>query len=64
MEFAFKYGMWGLLKHSESLKPRIWLQYKLDIPICLKQKMFLNYQVLTTYFRIFGFENLCVALAI
>ena len=36
---------------SKSLKPRIWLQYKLDKPVCLKQQIFLIYHVLTTYFR-------------
>ena len=41
----------------------MWLQYELDIPIYLKQKIFLSYRVLTTYFRIFGFENLCIAQA-
>ena len=45
---------------SKSLKPRIWLDYKLDIPVCLKQNIFLSYLVLTTYFRIVGSENLCV----
>ena len=61
MEFAFKYGMWVSLRHSKSLKPRIWLQYKLDIPVCLKSKIFFSYRILTTYFRIFGFENPWVA---
>ena len=37
MECALKYGMWGLLRHEKSLKPRIWLLYKLDIPVCLEQ---------------------------
>ena len=48
---------------GKSLKARIWLLYKLDIPVCLKQKIFLilSYHVLTTYVRIFGFKNLCVA---
>ena len=46
---------------SKSLKHRIWQQYKLDIPVCLKQKIFLSYHVLTIYLRIFGFENQCVA---
>ena len=46
---------------SKSMKPRIWLQYQLDIPVCLKLKIFLSYHVLKTYFRIFGFENQCIA---
>ena len=33
-------------------------QYKLDIPICLKQKLFFSYHVLTADFRIFCVENL------
>ena len=45
---------------SKSLKPRIWLQYELDIPVCIEQMIFISY-VLTIYFRMFGFENLCVA---
>ena len=43
---------------SKSLKPRIWLQYKLDIPVNLKQKIFLSCHVSKNYFRIFGFEHL------
>ena len=57
MDFAFNYGMWELIR---PLKPRILLQYKLDIPDCLKQNIFFSYHVLTTYFRILGFENLRV----
>ena len=30
---------------SMSLKPRIWLQYKLDLPVYSKQKIFLSYHV-------------------
>ena len=46
---------------SKSLKTRIWLQYILDILICLNHKIFLSYHVFTIYFRIFGFESLCIA---
>ena len=60
MEFAFKYGMWKLLDMSKSLKLMIWLQYKLEIHVFLKHKVFFSYHVLI-YFRIFGFGNLCVA---
>ena len=38
---------------SKFLKPRILLQYILDIHVCLKQKkIFFSYHVLITYFRI------------
>ena len=53
LEFAFKYEMWQFLRMSRSLIPRIWLQYKLNITVCLLQKIFFNYHVLTTYFTIF-----------
>ena len=60
MEFAFKFGECGnYLDMSKSLKPRIWLQYQLDISVCLKQKIFFSYHTLTIHFGMFGFEN-CV----
>ena len=45
---------------SKSLKPRIRLHYELYIPVCLKQNIFCCYHVLKTYFRMFGFKNLCI----
>ena len=60
MEFAFKCGILGLLRPYLIPEVQDLLQYKLDIhvPVCLKQKLFLSYHVISIYFRIFGFQNL------
>ena len=34
---------------SESLKPRMLLQFKVNKPVCLKQKIFFSYHVLIIY---------------
>ena len=44
----------------KSLKPRIWLQYKLDIPVCLKQKIFSSYHILMTISEVL-FLKTCAA---
>ena len=64
MEFALKYGKWEKYWDMNiSLKPRIWLQYKLTVYTCLfKAKDTLWLPCTYNLLQIFGFENLCIAI--